>query len=103
MRDLPPKQGLGSISAKRTIRGTLATINVATRFFTVFLVRQPAYDMTVVMGLSIVGQLAILLPCATGGHLADRFTNKSVLLLTAPAYIASIVAMIDASQFTDPP
>jgi MFS family permease len=77
-------------------------INLATPFFTVFLVRQLGYDMTVVVGLSIVSQLANIVALRNWGSLADRFTNKSVLLVAAPAYIASIVAMIGASQFTDP-
>ncbi|MBE1526919.1 MFS family permease [Sphingopyxis sp. OAS728] len=76
-------------------------INFATPFFTVYLVRQLGYDMTVVMGLSIASQLANAFALRGWGALADRFANKSVLLVAAPAYIACIVAMAGASQFED--
>jgi MFS family permease len=77
-------------------------INLATPFFTVFLVRQLGYSMTVVMGLSITSQLTNIVALRNWGLLADRFANKSVLLVAAPAYIGSIVAMIGASQIAEP-
>ena len=73
-------------------------INLATPFFTVFLVRQLGYAMTFVMLLSVVSQVANLAALRSWGVLTDRFTNKSVLLVTAPTYILCIVAMIGASQ-----
>ena len=59
-------------------------VNFATPFFTVYLVRQLGYDMTIVMGLSIASQLANALALQSWGALADRFANKSVLLVAAP-------------------
>jgi MFS family permease len=76
-------------------------INFATPFFTVYLVRQLGYDMTIVMGLSIASQLANALALKSWGALADRFANKSVLLVAAPAYILCIAAMAGASQIGD--
>lgn len=73
-------------------------VNFATPFFTVYLVRQLGYDMTIVMGLSIASQLANALALQSWGALADRFANKSVLLVAAPAYILCIAAMAGASQ-----
>lgn len=73
-------------------------INFATPFFTVYLVRQLGYDMSVVMGLSIASQLANAFALRSWGALADRFANKSVLLVAAPAYILCIAAMAGASQ-----
>ena len=75
-------------------------VNLATPFFTVFFVRQLGYDMTFVMILSVVSQIANLFALRNWGILSDRFTNKSTLLVAAPLYIVCIVAMIGASQIT---
>ncbi|UZK65352.1 MFS transporter [Sphingomonas sp. M1-B02] len=76
-------------------------VNLATPFFTVFIVEQLRFDVSVVMVLSAVSQLANLLALRTWGQLSDRFSNKSVMLVCAPAYILCIVAMIGASQFEE--
>jgi MFS family permease len=73
-------------------------VNLATPFFTVFLVRQLGFDMTFVMILSVVSQVANLLALRHWGTLSDTFANKSVLAVTAPTYILCIVGMIGASQ-----
>ena len=76
-------------------------INLATPFFTVFIVRQLRFDVSFVMILSVVSQAANLLALRSWGVLSDRFANKSVIAVCAPAYIVSIVAMIGASQITN--
>ncbi len=76
-------------------------INLATPFFTVYLVRQLGYDMTIVMALSIASQVANALTLRNWGMAADRFANKSVLLVAAPLYILCIAAMIGGSQIAD--
>lgn len=72
--------------------------NLATPFFIVYFLRQLQLDMTMVMGLSVISQLANLLAVRNWGHLSDRFANKSVLAVSAPTYILCIVAMVGASQ-----
>lgn len=73
-------------------------INLATPFFTVFIVKRLGFEISFVMVLSAVSQLANLLTLRSWGRLTDRFTNKTVLAVAAPAYILGIVAMIGASQ-----
>jgi len=73
-------------------------VNLATPFFTVFLMRQLGYSMPTVMGLAIASQLANAFALRNWGTLSDRFSNKSVLLVAAPVYIACIVGMAGASQ-----
>lgn len=73
-------------------------VNLATPFFTVFIVRQLGFDVSMVMILNAVSQLANLLALRSWGTLTDRFSNKTVLTVSAPAYILGIVAMIGASQ-----
>ncbi|MXO65247.1 MFS transporter [Altericroceibacterium endophyticum] len=75
--------------------------NLATPFFTVYLLRQLNFDMTFVMGLSIASQLANLLALRNWGTLSDLFANKSVLAVAAPTYILCITMMIGASQIED--
>lgn len=73
-------------------------INLATPFFTVFIVRQLGFDMIFVMVLSVVSQIANLIAIRFWGQLSDRFAHKSVLAVAAPTYIFCIVAMVGASQ-----
>lgn len=76
-------------------------INLATPFFTVFIVRQLHFNISFVMVLSVVSQIANILALRMWGTLSDRFANKSVLAVCAPTYILAIVGMIGASQFGD--
>jgi len=76
-------------------------VNLATPFFTVFIVRQLHFNVSFVMVLSVVSQVANIMALRTWGLLSDRFANKSVLAVCAPVYILSIVAMIGASQIGD--
>ncbi|UUL83834.1 MFS transporter [Sphingomonas qomolangmaensis] len=76
-------------------------VNLATPFFTVFIVRQLGFDASFVMALSVVSQVANILVLRYWGELSDRFANKSVLAICAPIYIFSIVAMVGASQIGD--
>lgn len=73
--------------------------NLATPFFAVYFLRQLGLEMTLVMMLSVVTQLANLLAVRNWGYLSDRFANKSVLAVAAPTYILCIAAMVGASQF----
>lgn len=74
-------------------------VNLATPFFTVFIVRQLQFNVSFVMVLSVVSQIANILTLRNWGTLSDRFANKSVLAICTPVYIFSIVGMIGASQF----
>lgn len=76
-------------------------INLATPFVTVFIVRQLGFDVSWVMVLSVASQFANLLALRSWGALGDRYANKSVLAVAAPAYLLSIVGMIVASQIDD--
>lgn len=73
-------------------------VNLATPFFTVFIVQQLHFNVSFVMVLSVVSQIANIAALRSWGVLSDRFANKSVLAMCAPIYILSIVAMIGASQ-----
>lgn len=74
-------------------------INLATPFFTVFIVRQLHFNVSFVMLLGVASQVANIAALRMWGSLSDRFANKSVLAVCAPIYILAIVGMIGASQF----
>jgi MFS family permease len=73
-------------------------VNLAQPFFTVFFLQQVGLGVTLVMGFTIVSQLANGWALKRWGPLTDRFGDKSVLNLCAPLYIACIAAMVGASQ-----
>lgn len=75
-------------------------VNLATPFFAVYLLRQLGFGMAFVMTLSVVSQIANLVVLRSWGRLSDRFSNKTVLSVAAPLFIASIAAMVVASQIT---
>ncbi|WP_070158048.1 MFS transporter [Sphingobium phenoxybenzoativorans] len=72
-------------------------VNLATPFFTVFIVSRLGFDMTFVMLLSVASQVTNLIAVRGWGTLGDRFAHKSVLAVAAPTYILCIVGMIGAS------
>ncbi len=74
-------------------------INFATPFFTVFIVRQLHFNVSFVLLLGVISQVANIGALRMWGTLSDRYANKSVLAVCAPTYIIAIVAMIGASQF----
>ncbi len=76
-------------------------VNLATPFFTVYILRQLKFGVTFVLVLSIVSQIANLMVLRMWGQLTDRFANKSVLGVAAPVFIACIAAMAIASQIHD--
>lgn len=75
-------------------------MNFALPFFTVFMLQQLGYTAGFVLLLSIISQASNLLLLHLWGSLADRFANKNVLLVSAPAFIASVAAMSLAPVFT---
>jgi MFS family permease len=56
-------------------------VNFATPFFTVFIVKRLGFDVSFVMVLSAVSQVANLIALRFWGRLSDRYSNKSVLMV----------------------
>lgn len=74
-------------------------VNLATPFFTVYFVRALGYSMSFVLVLTVISQLANVAVVRTWGELSDRFTNKTVLSLASPLFIACIAGMALTSSF----
>ncbi|TFG07148.1 MAG: MFS transporter [Promethearchaeota archaeon] len=67
-------------------------INLATPFFTVYMLKKLEFTITLVIILTIINQLTIVIFLRIWGRLIDNFSNKSVLNLCCPLYIICIFA-----------
>ena len=68
------------------------SINLAAPFFTVYMLKTLGYPMTTIMALTIVSQLSNLAALSIWGALIDRFSNKAVLGVCAPLFLACMLA-----------
>jgi MFS family permease len=62
--------------------------NLAAPFFTVYMLKSLGYPMTTVLALTIISQLSNIAALGLWGALIDRFSNKAVLEITAPLFLA---------------
>jgi MFS family permease len=67
--------------------------NLAAPFIPVYIVQQLGYDLGFVVLLSVLSQLTNVLTLHWWGLIADRFSIKSVLAVTAPIFLACIFAL----------
>lgn len=74
-------------------------VNLAQPFFTVFILKQLGFSVTMMMVLTIISQLANVWALKRWGALSDRYGFKSVLNLAAPSFLLCVAGMIGASQF----
>jgi len=65
---------------------------LAAPFFTVYMLRTLGYPMTTIMVLTIVSQLSNLAALSIWGSLIDRFSNKAVFGISAPLFLACMLA-----------
>ncbi|MFH1846859.1 MAG: MFS transporter [Candidatus Omnitrophota bacterium] len=66
------------------------SVNLAAPFFTVYLIKRLDLEMSLIIGLSILSQIVHLIFLRIWGRFTDRFTNKSVLSVSAPLYLVCI-------------
>jgi MFS family permease len=64
-------------------------VNFAAPFFIVYMLVRLDLSMTAVLSLSLLGQIFNVLFFGIWGRLADRYSNKSVLLLSVPWFFFS--------------
>jgi MFS family permease len=65
-------------------------MNLAAPFFTVYMLQRLHLSMTIVLSLAVLSQLMNVLFFQVWGRLADRFSNKSVLIMAGPLFMLSI-------------
>jgi MFS family permease len=72
--------------------GWVFALNIATPFFTVFMLKELNLSLSYIIGLGILNQIASILTIRTWGAFADRYSNKTIIAISAPFYIMCIIA-----------
>ncbi|UCC99384.1 MAG: MFS transporter [Phycisphaerales bacterium] len=67
-------------------------VNLAGPFFMVYMLKRLGLSMSFIIGLSILSQVMNFLFLKIWGKYTDRFSNKSVLAISGPLLIGSILA-----------
>ncbi|MFH1904527.1 MAG: MFS transporter [bacterium] len=67
-------------------------INLAAPFFTVYMLKRLQLGMSFIIALSILSQIMYLTFIRIWGTFSDRFSNKSVLLVSGPLFMLCILA-----------
>ena len=67
-------------------------VNLAGPFFMVYMLKRLGLSMSFIIGLSILSQVFNFLFLKIWGRFTDRFSNKSVLAISGPLFIFSILA-----------
>lgn len=75
-------------------------INLATPFFTVFMMKSLGLSLSYIIGLSILSQLAGILTVRGWGTYADRYSNKTIIAIGAPLYILCLIAWCFVGIYT---
>jgi Major Facilitator Superfamily. len=66
-------------------------VNLATPFFTVFLLKSMGLKLSYIIGLTIVSQVFSILTVRVWGHYGDRYSNKTVIAILAPIYVLCLI------------
>ena len=67
-------------------------VNLAGPFFMVYMLKRLHMQLSIIIALSILGQIMNFLFLNVWGRYSDRFSNKSVLAICGPLFILSILA-----------
>ncbi|WP_374949434.1 MFS transporter [Mucilaginibacter sp.] len=67
-------------------------LNLATPFFAVFMLKTIGLPLSYVIGLAIISQLSSIAFLKLWGNYSDRFSNKTIINICGPLYIACILA-----------
>jgi len=67
-------------------------VNLAAPFFTVYMLKRLQLDMSFIIALMVLSQLANLAFLRIWGRFSDRFSNKSVLGVSGPLFMLCILA-----------
>lgn len=67
-------------------------INLATPFFTVFLLKSLNLPLSYIIGLNIISQLCSIFTIRVWGRYADQYSNKTIIAIGAPLYILCLIA-----------
>ncbi len=66
-------------------------LNIAIPFFTVYMLRELNLSMAYVIALTVISQLCSIFTIRMWGRFSDKYSNKTILAITAPLYILCII------------
>ncbi len=67
-------------------------VNIATPFFTVFLLKTIGLPLAYIIGLTILSQVCSILTVRVWGRYGDRYSNKTVIAILCPLYMFCLIA-----------
>lgn len=70
----------------------LFAVNMATPFFTVFMLKTLGLTLMYIIPLTIISQLSSILTIGSWGVFADRYSNKTIISICAPLYLCCVIA-----------
>jgi MFS family permease len=80
-------------------------LNIATPFFTVYMMKTIGLSLSYIIGLGILTQLSSIISIKVWGKHADSFSNKTIISIGAPLYICCIIAWcfvgISSNEYTN--
>lgn len=79
----------------------LFALNLATPFFTVFLLRSMQLPLSYIIVLTAISQVASIFALRVWGRYADRYSNKTIIAICAPVYIMCLVAWCFVGIYTN--
>lgn len=70
----------------------LFAVNIATPFFTVFMLKTLGLTLLYIVPLTILSQLSSIITIGLWGVFADRYSNKTIIAICAPLYLLCVIA-----------
>lgn len=67
-------------------------LNIATPFFTVYMMKNLALPLSYIISFAILGQVAGIFAVKIWGKYSDHYSNKTIIKIAAPIYIFCILA-----------
>lgn len=80
----------------------LFSINLATPFFSVYLMKTLGLPLSYIIGLGILTQLSSILSIKIWGKYSDQFSNKTIITICAPLYVICIIAWSFLAMASNP-
>ena len=80
-------------------------LNIATPFFSVYMMKTIGLPLSYIIGLSILTQLSSIITIKLWGRYADNYSNKTIIGICSPLYICCIIAWcfvgMSANEYTN--
>jgi len=79
----------------------LFALNLATPFFTVFLLRTMELPLSYIIVLAAISQVSGIFALRVWGKYADRYSNKTIIAICAPVYVLCLAAWCFVGIYTN--